>query len=377
MIDIVRQDELALDTRAIEAELAEVWRQAAERTASGLVRASSLTLLVVQTDPAQSTRVEEVLSQVATAHPCRALVLSLTDGGPRARLAAHCRLPAPGQPPACWEAIRLEGGPATVARLVSAARALVVPNLPVQVWWPGEVDPSSPLFQRSLEIGDRIIVDSSRFGDPFRTLAQYADHAHTEHGTIGFVDLNWRALEPWRLLVAQPFDDPADRAFLNGLQSAVIDYERPPDAPGGVAQALLLAGWLASRLGWAAAAERVGAREAPERLWFEDGARVVGVEIRQRPASSPTAGGLAAVELRASIDGREARYAVERRVEDATTLAEVDGARREARVHLPASSDADLLQRELASFGRDRIYEEALWMVRSLERRARAPGERT
>jgi len=51
-----------------------------------------------------------------------------------------------------------------------AARALVVPDLPIQVWLPGRPDFASPLCAQSVEIGHRIIVSSDRPGHPFEAL---------------------------------------------------------------------------------------------------------------------------------------------------------------------------------------------------------------
>jgi glucose-6-phosphate dehydrogenase assembly protein OpcA len=55
---------------------------------------------------------------------------------------------------------------------------------------------------------------------------------------------------PWRELIAQFWDVPAWRARLRGIDRVEIDLGKPEGGRSNRAQALLLAGWLASRLGW-------------------------------------------------------------------------------------------------------------------------------
>ena len=379
MIDVTEAESLPLDARVIESGLARLWQLAADGSAGGVVHASSLTLVALLTDQRLASRAGALLAEVAPAHPCRAILVESAAGEPRARLGAFCTRPSAGRPPSCWEEIKLQGSRAALNRILSAVASLVLPNLPVQVWWPGDPDLSGRLCRRLVEIGDRMIVDSSQFGDPLASLARYAERVEAEHGTVGFADLSWRRLEPWRLLLAQFFDAPTDRVFLNDIESIIVTYA-PGDGsgPGGLAQALLLVGWLASRLGWTVAAagrtgQRAALRQDLERLVFDDGGRPVGVELRSRPSESSLspdcAGGLVSVQLRATHDSRSAVYAIDASGENATTLAKVEGERRTARLHLSTMTEAELLQRELAAFGRDRIYEETLQIIRPLARR--------
>jgi glucose-6-phosphate dehydrogenase assembly protein OpcA len=364
VIDVTEAESLPLDARVIEAGLGRLWQMAAEGTPGGVVHTSSLTLLVVLADQAAAAREEAVLAQVGPAHPCRAILLVPNGSEPRARLGAYCRPPRSGRPPTCWEEIRLEGSRTVLQRVLSVAAQLVLPNLPAQVWWPGNPELEGPLFQRLVEIGDRLIVDSGQFLNPLASLARYADRSNEEHGTVGFVDLGWRRLEPWRLLTAQFFDEPSDRVFLNDVKSIEVGYEQPSDGlPSGLAAALLVVGWLASRLGWT---PRQSAPAGKIReLVFDDGGREILVRLRSYPMVESLAR-LVSLELRASHDGESALYALERRGGRVTTVAEVNGVRREAQVHLPTASQAELLQRELGGFGRDRIYEDALRVVRLL-----------
>lgn len=375
MIELSAPGELPLKAHVIEAELAHLWRQAAETYGGALARAASLTLLLPIASPEAGERALPVLGQVAAAHPCRVLLAILSDVEPRARVAVHYLPGGVGRPAVYWEEIRLEGRRSSLNRVLSAASALVLPNLPVQVWWTGATDLGDELFQRVTEIGDRIVLDSAQFPSPLAALAAYADYAEREHGNVDFADLSWRRLEPWRRLLAEFFDDPADRVFLNHIEAISLTYERASaQTPGTFAEPLLLLGWLASRLGWSIAAERTGRHLEIEEIVFDDGGRWVRVDLERRGVGEPPSGGLLSVCLEAVHSGQPARYAIERRGEQALTRAERGDAQREAQVALPLPDAAALLREELAAFGQDRIYEESLLVVRELARRAGVPA---
>ena len=356
---------LPIDARVIEAELRGEWQHALE-TIPGLTRALSLTLIVVLGRDENRARIDELLAQAGLTLPLRALVVSLDDEEPKATISNHCRQGRDGLSGACWEAVRFTGGGRATRRVLSAAQALVLPNLPIHAWWPASCGLDDPLIPRIVEIADHVIVDAVAFRDPIRELGRYAQHAEYEHGTVAFADLTWRRLEPWRLNVAQLFDDPLDLAFLSSLETVVLDYEQPRDGSSGlVAEPLLLVCWLASRLGWIPVVPPQGLVHAPRHLTFENGAEGVHVELRRKEGAGGP-GGLTRVELRSFLDDRSATYTVAREGAEAAVTIDRDGERSEARVRLPLASEAELLQSELGSFGRDRIYEATLQVMRLL-----------
>src|SRR5207245_2138248 len=94
-------------------------------------------------------------------------------------------------------------------------------------------------------------VPAERAAAPGRTAARVA-------APCAFSALDWARLTPWRELVAQCFDSVETRPYLDRLTEVQIEYE---DLSNGArvqrGQSLLLAGWLASRLGWEPARESV------------------------------------------------------------------------------------------------------------------------
>jgi glucose-6-phosphate dehydrogenase assembly protein OpcA len=362
----------AADTRAIEAGLHELWRMAEGGEAGGaLVRAASMTLLLPVEQPTDPDDLAPLLDALAATHPFRAILLVSDEDvdRPRARLCSHTRGVGEGELTRYWEDIRIVSPPRSLHQVMSAVASLSLPNLPVHTWWDGEPDFEGDLYHHVVEVADRILVDSSRFGDPAASLPGLAAAIEVAHESIAFADLSWTRLTPWRLLIAELFDAPADQALLDSIEHVHVEYAR--QAGGAAAQALLLVGWLASRLGWEPRAMRPhGSARGEWSFEMVDGVRpvevvVAAVDGAAEPRGGEGAAGLRSVSIRAAEGDRRAEYTVERcdDGEEARTVAEVDGARREGIARLPASGWADLLREELGRFATDRIYGESLSLV--------------
>lgn len=210
------------------------------------LRSSVLNLIVV-TDEASAPEVTRSVSNLAGRHPARAIVLISDPEGERnvdAQLSAFCNIRGGGGAQVCAEQVTIhaEGPPAN--HLESLAGPLLIPDLPVFLWYPGAFSPQSPEFAAMSELADRVIVDSAAREDREESLREMAFLTSREDGpAVG--DLQWVGLSPWRSLLADAFGSPERAAELEKLTSAEVLY-----APGGECRALLLVGWLASALGW-------------------------------------------------------------------------------------------------------------------------------
>lgn len=358
----------AADTRAIEAGLHELWRLAESGEIMGaLARAASMTLLVTAGDGTVADAAIPILDDLADAHPHRAILLVSDEGTdrPRARLAGHVRRAEDGEPGRYWEEIRLVSPARSLHQVMGAVASLTLPNLPVQNWWTREPRFDGDLYTYAVEVSDRILVDSSRFADPTRSLPRMEEAVAAAHGTVAFADLSWTRLTPWRTLIAEFFDPPAHLALLDSIERVALEYVVKEG--GEVAQALLLLGWLASRLGWEPrAAQAAGAGDWELRL--VDGVRPVRFEVLRREGSDGTDGrvqGLHAVTIEAVEQGRRGSYRIERRGDDqeAQTVTDVDGARLEGRAGLPVRREVELLREELGRFATDAVYRQSLELV--------------
>jgi len=209
------------------------------------LRSSVLNLIVV-TDEASAPEVTRSVSNLAGRYPARAIVLISDPEGERnvdARLSAFCHVRGGGAQ-VCAEQVTIhaEGPPAN--HLESLAGPLLIPDLPVFLWYPGAFSPHSPEFAAMADLADRVIVDSAAREDREDSLREMAALIDEENmPAVG--DLQWVGLSPWRSLLADAFAAPERLGDLEKITSVEVLY-----APGGECRALLLVGWLASALGW-------------------------------------------------------------------------------------------------------------------------------
>jgi hypothetical protein len=193
--------------------------------------------------------------------------------------------------------------------------------------------------------------------------------------------MNWGRLLNWREMAAQFFDAPALRPYLDRIGRVTVDFAL--NERGGVnrAQALLLAGWLASRLKWEPVDPVHQLVRSPKgenlpastRLHLRSGKQSIIMNLNAGPRRSSTPGDITGVRLEVlkgdTGDGEEVEAAFwvemsDKEDECAWVGVEIEGLEptcRHAQVDAPAR--ADLLGLELEVYSHDRIYAEALAMA--------------
>lgn len=314
------------------------------------LRASVLNLIVV-TDEESAPGITQSVSKLAGRYPSRAIVLiSDPEGEPSVDIgiSAFCQVRGGGGAQVCAEQITIhaEGPPAE--HLQSLAGPLLIPDLPVFLWYPGGFSPRSPEFERIAGLADRVIMDSAAAAEHevcLRELAALIEEP--EMPALG--DLQWVGLSPWRSLIAGLFGNPERAGELEKLRKVEVLYA--PD--GGAVRALLLAGWLASTLGW-----------KPESATLDEGRREItfsgpsgGVSFEMSP-SSPDA---RLRRVRLYSEDYTFQVSRHRELTDArTTVVRGDDLLAERTVHLGPLDLGVLLGEELQYRGRDRAYEAAL-----------------
>ena len=210
------------------------------------LRSSVLNLIVV-TDEESASEITASVSKLAGRHPARAVVLISDPEGETnvdVGLSAFCHARGGGGAQVCAEQVTIhaEGPPAR--HLESLAGPLLVPDLPVFLWYPGEFSPRSPGFAAMADLADRVIVDSAASEGHEACLREIAALIE-DPASPAIGDLQWVGLSPWRSLLADTFGAPERAGDLEKIANAEVLY-----APGGENRALLLLGWLASTLGW-------------------------------------------------------------------------------------------------------------------------------
>ncbi|MFM2106526.1 MAG: hypothetical protein RL338_1558 [Chloroflexota bacterium] len=359
-------------------------------------RTSVLNLVVVALGPELAARATATLDALPGRPPSRTLVVVPEDpDGPselRAEIEARCRLPRDAEPEICSETILLRPGGETGRHLASIVAPLLVHDLPVTLWWPGEPPPfGSPLATELLAMADRLVVDGS--GWPGDGLAMIRDLAAFQAATGASVsDFALVRQSRWREAIASVFDLPDLLPFLPHVKRIAVSYaatpadERgaprpggPPPATANAVKPLYHAAWLASRLDLSVVAPlalRSGSRTpGPVRDATLRGAQgEVRVTLGGVPSRMPP-GTTLEIELLAERRGAELRAEVTADAERIVVRAHLDGLTLVDRAFLlPRRREPDLLEEALELGTRDRIGAAALRLAAALVGGGRADG---
>jgi glucose-6-phosphate dehydrogenase assembly protein OpcA len=373
VIDTVFWGARADGVAALERELARLRRAQsahARELARPIARASVLNLIVYADREEHARRAAKSISDLALRHPSRAIVV-LADRGERRRtverrIEMHCQLPIPdGARQVCYEQILVRASGDVDDRLASAVIPLLVPDLPVFLWWTGTPPLGSRSFADLLRLTDRLIVDSADFARPESTLPIIASISDEARGRFGLTDLNWTRLTPWREIATAFFDVPSWRPFLDGITGLRVGFAVDMDGRDiHPSQALLFVGWLASRLGWRPL-ETLAPSEAGGLLFAiarPDGERIM-VRVRPRFERGLEEGDISGVRIQSTGGRQQAEFVVKRQPDPRHQTATVilDGERRwERTMPLPSPAIVELIGEELSILGSDRTYEAAL-----------------
>ena len=355
----------------LERELAQLRHRAgapSPESGTPTARACVLNLVVYATRRAHAERAARTIALLSDRHPSRAIVL-LHDVAGRERLPPDVSLRAHLAPAAhdrlCYEQIVVAARADSAHRLRSIVIPLLVPDLPVFVWWTGTPALDAPHFRDLVALADRLVVDSADFVRPEATFPGLSARGHADR-SLGLTDLAWTRLTAWRELLAQFFDVPAWRPYLDAVSGMRIGFAVDMDGRAiHPSQALLLLGWFAARLSWRAE-ERLAPSEAGGHLFRMRRADGVPLWVRLRPrfARGVEEGHVTGVRVLADLEGHHAEFVIKRTEDGAAHTATevlVDGASVLRRtVLLPMPSVIELLGEELSITGSDAVYEDAL-----------------
>lgn len=349
-----------VDIGAIEKELMALWKQP-KGNGEGepqVTRACVLTLVAPVSGWRHANEVTQVVAALTDRYPNRAIVVDTapneTADAMDAWVQAHCQLPGPGHSQICCEQITITAKGPAVARSASVVLPLLVPDVPVVLWWSHGEPFDSPLFARLCDFADRVIVDSTTFTQPEQRLTQLVALVD-QRRTVS--DLAWGRLTPWREVTAQFFDSPTAVVHLHELDRVTLRYRPRPDGTLDRTQPLLFAGWLASKLGWKIGTAISPQAEADLVLARPDGGEVT-IELRPLASGDHADEQLDAVELQCA----HAVFHITRtNQESALATARVEGAAPLKRaVRIARADSATLLAEELRLLGHDKGYEGAL-----------------
>jgi glucose-6-phosphate dehydrogenase assembly protein OpcA len=219
-------------------------------------RTSVMNLVVIARRPEVGEHCAAIVSQLTGRHPSRTLILSSADpDGPSwldAQIRAHCVLPREGSSEVCAETIYLTAGGETGLHVAAIVAPLLIHDLPVTVWWPGEPPFGSRIAADVLRMADRLVVDGSSWsGDGLDRLAAMVNAARRNRVIIS--DFALTRQSRWREAIASIFDLPDFLPYLRHLRRVAVTYATH-DASGrpgtaNVVKPVYHVAWLASRLG--------------------------------------------------------------------------------------------------------------------------------
>jgi glucose-6-phosphate dehydrogenase assembly protein OpcA len=359
-----------LDPRAIANALQNLWGDLHARIGSATdLRASTINLITVTDQADRIAGIEASLLELQGFSPSRVIMLHLDREARPGTFAIEVtlrELPAEkSRAYAHFEQVKITAPPALAVSLASIASPLLLPELPTYLYWPGSTLVESPLFEELIEITDRLVIDSSLFTDPESNLRALSILISRHRAPI-VGDFAWQRLTPWRLLLAQFFDHPDALNELDKIEEVeLIGRLAGKSGQSGMTANLLIAGWLAASLNWRPPGPMVRAKDG-WRVTLRSGSgaseREIVFRLRLKQASrSP--GRVLSVMMRSDDgDPMPALFRIERVSGDQIhTYSEFGGHPPMTRgVPAPVFTDSALLGRELATLGRDSMYEHAL-----------------
>jgi glucose-6-phosphate dehydrogenase assembly protein OpcA len=386
----------------IERELARIWSiPKLTATVSGVeerhvaARTSVMNLVVVARRPEIGEHAAAIIQQLIGKHPSRTLILTSADPESRswldAQIQAYCVLPRADAAETCAEQIFITAGGAAGRHLEAIVAPLLIHDLPVTLWWPGEPPFGTQPARDLLAMADRLVIDGSTWsGDGLHRLRELSS-AMDRYG-LAVSDFALVRQSRWREAIASAFDLAEFTPFLTSIKRVAVTYGTRDEtgAPGStnVVKPVYHVAWLASRLGMsvvkplapvegsAAAAKvaaRAGARPGGKHPLhrglvgqLRSGRSEVAVVVRPVGSSMP-AGTTLRVEILAERRGSELRADVTAEAETVHVRVWLDGVEALDRAFLAARrTEVDLLAEAVESGGPDRIARDAIRMAAKL-----------
>ena len=370
-VDVLTKDpEYLVPMRDVEQTLARQMKALQGPGAAPVQRVRMANLVIFCNSLEQAIQINAQIPEIEAVHPARALLVVGEPGREEcdvtARVTVRPMHMAGGRAHACAEQVTLHAAGAAVERLPFAVRALVIGDLPTNLWWAAPQPPplAGPLLLDLSENAQQIMYDSLGWRDPVRGVSATASwldriERNASDGRWRVAsDLNWRRLKYWRRLLTQALDPASAPGAAESVSEVVVEH-----GPHAVIQAWELAAWLSRRLGWRLHTGKV--QEGVEIAWVfstPKGPRFVRVHrLDQAPSE------VRRVRLACTLDGRPAALNLVpeeggRRL--AIQLEGVEGAPRT--MAIPPLSAAELIGRQLSDRERDPAFRESMTVAQGM-----------
>lgn len=278
-------EDVRVNAKTIELRLADIWReeQAGEGEEHAVTRAALWNVVAHTWSADEHARATEVLSRASASVPQRTIVIRADPGGKSelsSWISANCHIVGGGRQ-VCSEEVNIVAAGERVGHVPPLVHSLLLPDMPVAVWWLGDLPGDHHDYAQSLlDPADRLIVDSSHF-DSMADLELVSRIA--EETITAPADLNWVRLEEWRAATAAVFDPVSMRERVRAIRSIRVVCGSGA-LFGERTEALLYLAWIAAQTGVEIPFELVGdeggAGIRSAELSFQDGSSSV---VRRDP----------------------------------------------------------------------------------------------
>ncbi len=209
-------------------ELAELWadsgKQGQAEGGTGVLRACSMTLLVLAEAAEDTQDLGETIAALMPEHPARAVLVRLSGAGERSmaeRVYSQCWMPFGQRRQICCEQVEITVSDAALADLRSVVLPLTVPDLPLIVWCRSPRLLAMPEFRGIAAMAGKVVLDSAAAPDPASAL-QSAHEMASGGAMLG--DLAWTRLTRWREMLSQVFENQENAAQLARIASIDVEW---------------------------------------------------------------------------------------------------------------------------------------------------------
>lgn len=368
-LEVIHIEPKPVEMTHVEGALAALRKEGAAlgREGSPILRACTLTLVVLCDRNEEPKALESLCCHIVTSNPARLILIAQGDAqatpGLETQISAYYTA-REGVKRLIGEEIIFYPHGAPYDVLSSAVLALRVSGLPFALYWRGQPDLDDKLFAALVGECDQILFDSVRFTARAERVNRLIFELRVKYPHVSFGDVNWPRILPWRELVAQFFDDPANWPYLDNIRCVEIEFSR--GAGGNQSQALLLMGWLAGALGWHVVHGSYQRDDLTRSARFVQGDHQVWVTIRLREQEDCLPGSLTGVriEARGEPDGI---FQIKRTAGGFVEIVEIAGSRTRQRcATLVIPAESAVIASELDARRRDRNYHRALKVLADL-----------
>src|SRR5687767_11136322 len=248
MAKAIDGEDVRVNAMTIEKRLADIWREEGEEDDRAVTRAALWNVVAHTWNAEQHAFATGILGRASASVPQRTIVIRADPRGSAelsSWISANCHLIGGGRQ-VCSEEIAIIAGGERVRHVPPLVSSLLLPDMPVAVWWVGDLPSDHHGYAETLlDPADRLIVDSSHFNSAadFDLVSRIAEKTITAPA-----DLNWARIDEWRAATAALFDPPSMRKRLHAIRNVRV-ISGGGASLGELSEAVLYVSWLTAQTG--------------------------------------------------------------------------------------------------------------------------------